>query len=72
MKTHWTAKLASDLFPARIIDQSAQTAKEVAKASGYSVVQAQRLIGGKVQSGELEKVSKVVDGRTYPAYRIKK
>ena len=64
---------ASDLIQSKVIDQNAQTLKEIhAEHPYYSIVRLGALVKERVDSGGMEKVSKRVGGKLIPAYRPKK
>ena len=66
------AKLVSELMPKRIVDQSAQTVAELQVATGMSKFVTQVWCKEHTEMGEIERVSKMVNGKPQPAYRIKK
>ena len=67
-----SARLASELVCTRIIDQTAETAREIADKNRLNVWQAQREVKKLVISGTLEQVWKKIGRTTIPAYRIKR
>ena len=68
----WTAKLVSELMPKRIVDQNSQTVAELQIETGMSRYTIQVWCREKTNEGAIERVSKMVNGKPQPAYRIKK
>lgn len=66
------AKLVSELFQKREIDDVAETAKEIANKNQLSVRQTTRQIESWLASGKIEQVWKHGTIRLVPAYRIKR
>jgi len=72
MKTNkLAATLVSQLFEQRIVDQSAETAIEIAAKTGESERTVNRRIRDLLAAGSIEQVWKRGTHRPVPAYRVK-
>jgi len=73
MKPHWITQIDAKLWPRRIIDEKAESSKEIAKAFGVSLTTAKFKIRQMIKNGTLEKVAKFGNSNQLtPAYRPKK
>ena len=65
--------LASALLDqGRIFDDKAETTTEIAAKINTGAAHVRRLIQPKIKDGSLEMVWKRIDGKPYPAYRVKR
>lgn len=55
-----------------IIDQNSYTAEELAKEGNFGISTMRAKIHEKVESGEWERVAKIVKGKRIPSYRLAK
>jgi predicted transcriptional regulator len=65
------ATLVSELFPKRIVDDSAESVKEISKRVQLSERQALRSVEQLIAEGKIEKVWKHGTRNLIPAFRIK-
>jgi hypothetical protein len=61
-----------DLIPEKTYDQDALTIEEIAQAKGLSTSHARHHAALWVKEGRAERVFKRVNGKTVPAYRLKR
>jgi len=66
------ARLVSELFQEKIVDEKAETVREIAKKKNASIRQTSRQIEQWISTGKIEMVWKRGTIRLVPAYRIKK
>lgn len=66
------SKLLAALYPVKIIDETAETAEEIAEKIGKSYSHTRKLVLDQVKSGALEEVWKRGRIRLVPAYRAAK
>lgn len=73
-KPHWTKQIqkCSEMIPRMIVDQEAETCREMAEASGVNRDAINQICAANIKAGRWERVWKRVDGRTVPAYRVKR
>lgn len=67
-----SAKLASELFPRKIIDENSETATEISQRVGCGKSAARAWVAEQCKVRKLEKVWKHIGTNLVPAYRIKR
>ena len=66
------SELLAALRPSKIIDESAETAEEIAVKIGRSNSQTRAIVLAQIKAGKLEQVWKRGRIRLIPAYRVRK
>ena len=72
MKLNWTTGLVSELIRSeKVIDQSAETVKEISDKTGRPTQRVSDRIREHLATGKLEQVWKTYNGKLCKAYRLK-